>query len=400
MSSYSWALLTEQARSLQVDLDQKDTSGKKTAETTTRKVWDELSSIEGDRLTTAFGSVTGKLNAAKIKSLSGKDLTPMISVDNKVLVLPSTLVEDPSGLGIAMLRWASFLKYDIREYTVEGLTVKEPEATQSEIGMAFFKSLDDITSSVNVLRKKSNVTEQVRAFVRAQQLIGYVSEVKDLSVDVFKRSHSNFGNNPSETISIQVTVKQFKTEKVEYFKKELDSYWREKKWKERLSQIFVQLIRESWRAIDPEILHKNLESCVLSMDDFVKIYCATPHEEPIKGSKGKTEIHMRVPSKPKENNMMLAKEQQALNALSSDLFGHTYYEDNSSEWVQILLGSGFKETKDNLQNIYKARGEFVRSFASVTTQRLSQIRTHIPDAKTKKKKDVTSAEVTQLLLFT
>jgi hypothetical protein len=280
---------------------------------------------------------------------------------------------------------------------VEGTSVTEPSESQQEIGLAFWKSLDDITGSVNVQKTKKNVTEEIRAFVRAQQLIGYISEAKGLTVDILKRNHRNFGNNPSEKIELQVAAKQFKVMQVVYLKRELENYWRESKWKPQLTQIFITLIRESWRAIPPDILYKNLSSNILSLDEFVKVYCATPHEEPVKGARGKTEIHMRVPSKPKENNMLLKAEQTFLNEMNAKLFGNTYYEANASEWVELLLGDGLRDTKDYLQSLYKARAVYVRAFAALTTKRLTEIRKHVPECSRKRKKDVTSKDVTALL---
>jgi len=343
--------------------------------------------------------VTDRLDKLKLKTIESKDLSPMISTENRIVVLPSTLLEGTNVLGLALLRWCRFLKYDIRMFTVQGTVVAEPAESESEIGLAFWKSLDDITSSVNTLKKKNNVTEEIRAFVRAQQIIGYITENKHLSVDILKRKHRYYGNNPSETTEQQVSAKNFKTVKVVYLKKELETYWREAKWRPQLAQIFVTLLRESWRAIDPEIMYANLESNLLTLDEFVKVYCAIPHEEPVKGQRGKTEIHMRVPSKPKESSMLLKAEQKILNDMSAKLFGNTYYEAHASEWNHILLGDGLSETKSYLQSLYKARSAYVRAFADLTTKRLTQIRKTVPDCKMKKKKDVTSTDLTHLLLL-
>jgi len=382
-----------------LSLDRDDVAGRSKSEITTSKVWDRLSSIDEEAISEAFSKVTDKLEKIKVKTIESKDLSPMISTDSKVVILPSSLLQDPSGLGISLIRWARFLKYDIRLFTVEGTTFADASDLQSEIGLAFWKSLDDITGSVNVQKKKNNATEEVRAFVRAQQIIGYISEVKKLSPEILKRSHRYFGNNPSETVEQQVAAKQFRNIKVQYFKKELENYWREVKWKPQLTTIFITLIRESWRAIDPDILYKNLTMNVLSLDEFVKVYCATPHTEPSKTQRGATETHMRVPSKPKENNMLLKTEQNWLNAINATLFGNTYYETHASEWVSMLLGDGFSETKSYLQALYKARGAYARAFASLTTARLGEIRRHVPDCKSKRKKDVTSKDVATLILL-
>jgi hypothetical protein len=129
------------------------------------------------------------------------------------------------------------------------------------------------------------------------------------------------------------------------------------------------------------------------------VYCATYTEVPVPGSKGKTDIRVNLPSKPKENNMLLKAEQQILNDLSAKLFGNTYYEVNASEWVNLLLGDGFSDTKRFLQAQYKARTAYVRAFAGLTTSRLSQVRKLVPGCSTKKKKDVTSTDLTALLIL-
>jgi hypothetical protein len=381
-----------------VDLDA-EAAPRTSSEFLTTKLWDKLGTVDEEVLSNAFSNVTDKLEKVKLKTIESKDLTPMISTDSRVVVLPNSLLKNDNLIGLALLRWCKFLKYDIRMFSVEGTTTSDPSNSEQEIGLALWKSLDDITGSVNVQKTKKNVTEEVRAFVRAQQIIGYCSEVKTLGVDILKRSHRYFGNNPSETTEVAVSAKQFRVIKVPYFKRELDEYWRETKWKGHLSQIFITLIRESWRAIDNQIFYKNFTDNLLSLDDFVKVYCATPHEEPVKGQRGKTETHMRVPSKPKENTMLTKAEQTILNKMNAKLFGNTYYEANAPEWVALLIGDGLPETKGYLQSLYKARAAYIRQFAALTTKRLTEIRKYVPDCKLKKKKDVTSKEVTQLLLL-
>jgi hypothetical protein len=364
-------------------------------EKNTRKLYEELSSISIDSLSESFSRITDRIKEARVKSIAGADMSPMMDIENRVIVVPSTLKDDISGFGPALLRFAQFLKFDIREFRYEVNAVKMADAVNIDSGTSLFRSLDDVTTSVRVLGKKNNEHERMRSFVRAQQIIGFVSDYGQ-GPEILARNHFYFGNNSTEVTEVETTGKKHITTRVTYFKDDLTKYWKELQFGKLLTEIFIKLIRMSWRAIDPDIMFKNVVDCVIPYADLVQLYCAVPTEETV--GRGKTEIHHRVVSKPKTNNMLLPEEQLILNEISASIFGKTYFEENPGEWSETLLKNGFKRVKSHLQDIYKVRGEYVRAFSNVTTKRLGQLRTLGSEYRLKKKKDVKSEDLSRLIL--
>jgi hypothetical protein len=241
--------------------------------------------------------------------------------------------------------------------------------------------------------------EKVRKFVRGQQILGFIGS-RNQKPDILKRNQALWGNNPQETESVQVQPGRFTKFGVKYFKRDMASYWRESKFSKQLTEIFVQMIRDTWTAVPHEILYSNVVDSLIPLVDLVKLYCA--HSETINvGTAKKPDMRTRtsVPSKPKESPLLLREEQAIINELAAPLFGKTFFEDNIQDWPLFLLGSGFRNVLDDLQSQYSARGVFVRNFAQLTTNRLGQIR-NLPDVpKDLKKKDCKPERVAEIILL-
>jgi hypothetical protein len=178
-----------------------------------------------DTLTETLSSVSSAIKEKKAQAISGRELVPMIgdSDDGKVLVIPSTIKSDPNFLGKALLRYAQFAKYEIREFDYSISSSDEEKTDQkSQVGLAFFTSLDDTLQSVNVNVKAKNMHEKVRKFVRAQQILGFIGS-REQKPDILKRNQAMWGNNPQETEEITVAANRQTSFKVEYFKREMAS---------------------------------------------------------------------------------------------------------------------------------------------------------------------------------
>jgi hypothetical protein len=399
---YAWSVLSEQAKHHKVSLGSAAGATMTKPEKLTTQLWEKLEVMSNQSLADSLSLVSENLRAAKVSSISKKDLAPMIGVMNnkRVLVIPATLKTDPNFMGQSMLRYAQFLQYEIREFDYE-LTVEEEKGTetQREFGLAFYTSLDDVVQSVNCTSKSMNNRELVRKFVRAQQIIGFLKQ-QGHAPDCLKRNHRIFGNNPGEVETVVVGMNKTDSLKVPYFKSVFSQYYRETKWRHQLSEIFITLIKESFGAIPEEVLFNNVTDNIISLNDMMKMYCSST-EEIITG-KGKAQVKKTVhtvPSKPKESPCYLKEETQILNELSASLFGKTYYELNVDRWPQIVLGSGFRQVKEELQEIYRNRSAYVRAFADSTTRRLGAVR-KLPDRlKDMKKKDVKPHDLTTLTLL-
>jgi len=359
--------------------------------------------VDTESLANSFSTVSSALKSKKVSSLEKKDISPMIGVTEagtRVLVVPSTLKSDPNFVGIALLRYASFANYEIREFEFE-LTEEEQAETESKrtLGLALYTSLDDILKDINVTSMPSNTTEQVRKFVRAQQVLGFVT-AQGQKPDILKRNQTLWGNNPSEKKEVSVTKGHTVEMKVEYFTAVIDQSWRERKWAKQLTTVFKDLIRSTWRAVHPECLWKNIDNCLLPLPELIKLYCSTTTTVTSgTGKKAVTKTKSSVPSKPKDSPLLLKEEQSILNEMAGSLFGKTYYEEHISEWRSLLLGDGFKAIKEDLQAQYRARGSFVRGFAALTTNRLSKVRLMPNHGKDLKKQDVKLEDITQLVLL-
>jgi hypothetical protein len=395
-------VLSEPAQQQKSRLDATEVANQTKPEKLTRKLWEELRVMDIETLTETLTSVSSAIKEKKVQAISGRDLVPMIgeSDGRKVLVIPSSLKSDPNYMGIAMLRFAQFAQYEIREFDYHNeKDSSEKTDIKSEVGLAFYQSLDDIMQSVNITSKAKNMHEKVRKFVRGQQVLGFIGSRKQ-KPDILKRNQTLWGNHPQETEDVQVAPNRFTQFKVSYFKREMTEYWRESKFKKQLTEIFVQMIRDTWTAVPHEILYNNVVDSLLPMVELVKLYCS--HTEEINvGSVKKPDIRKKtsVPSKPKESPLLLKEEQQILNELLAPLFGKTFFEDNIQDWPLFLLGSGFVNVKSDLQEIYRTRGVFVRNFAQLTTNRLGQIRTLPGCPKDMKKKDVKPDKVAELILL-
>jgi len=348
----------------------------------------------------AFSSVSSRLLKVKIASQVEGRIEPMINLDEKLVVLPSSVKNDPSGLGAVLIQWAQLHKLEIVIFNHE---VSEEEdaiaTTRFDVGSALFQAVNDVNLSVNHLTRSKTVKEEARKWVRAQMVVGAL-ETLGKGSEILKKNNLVFGNNPGETYEVKIEKNQTSKIKVEYFKKTLEGLWREKSFSKILTDILVFLIKNAWSILTPTVLDKSIMDSLISYEEFIKIYCAHDVTREVKsGRRTVTETSRQVPSKPKANVMFLPEEQAILNELSAPIFGKTFYELNAEHWKEYLLGTPFKEIRKEVEDIYKLRGEYIRNFAALTTARLNQIRRLKGDKGAGiKKKDVSTTEVASLSL--
>jgi hypothetical protein len=363
-------------------------------------LWENLSIIDDATLASTYSAASSVLKEKKKDSLSGKSFSPIIGVKEgqRVLVIPSTLKSDPNLVGVAMLRYAQFLKMEIREF--EYSLDQDPglNSDTRDMGLTLFTSLEDYNKSINVTSTAKNLTESVRKFVRAQQVLGFISHRKQ-KPDCLKRNQRLWGNNPGEKYSIEVRRGASQQFNVEYFKTEMHGLWREKAFATKLTDLFVSMIRETWACVDSDIMLSNVTDCILPYTEMVNIYCANTEKKLVKQGKKTVTVEKRsIPSKPRDSPLLLSAESKVLNTLCDGLFGKTYYEEHISEWALLVLGTGFSNIKTEMQDLMAVRGAYVRSFAQLTTNRLSELRGLPGTAKDIKKKDVKFEDLTKLLL--
>jgi hypothetical protein len=357
-----------------------------------RDIFDELEEFSGDEIDALAMAMTRKSIRQRIAGqVKAGKLFPLINVPRRLLLLPSTFKNVDNMMGTLMLTLGRVLGYRIKQIPYdEKLTSISENREDFVLGM--YLSLSERDVKVNIT-DKVNPRDLGRTFARAQQLIG-ASISAGRGPEILKRRNKFYGNNPKEVVEIDK-----KEYPVPFLARDIPSYFQEVSWGERLSNILLTLLKESWSTIDLPLLDSWIAEEIIPVEEMIRLYCtfdvvvepATRRHEAITKAK--------VPGKPRANALLLKEEFAYLRRVVSPLFGQSPLESlDRDEWTSYIIDHGFADTRKHLRQTYSRRAEFLQKFASATSSRLRAMRSIIPGSKNKRKKDVTSVEVATYLV--
>jgi hypothetical protein len=337
------------------------------------------------------------------------NLVPLISDALKTIVIPASFKNPDNYIGHYIIAQAKELNYSIKLLPVEQEKLTDITEYDSKIGLGIFMSLHDGENQFR-FTKKTDPYEIGRTIVRSQQIIGFLAGTdKKAGPEVLKANNFYFGNVQSKTAALKkdleaagVTGKGKAKQSVatsEYWFKTAPSLFQESMWSQQLSKILVTLMRKSYVFCTSEALWDNIVPNMMSYSDVVRSYCTRSIVTvPARGRAAAVTVE-RVPTKPRNNNLLLKQELSLIDRLSSCLWEPTIWEDTpSDEWARILLANGLDLIKSDLAKVYNGRAVFLSKLAAVTTKRLQAIRALPGDLKNKRKSDITPDILANLLL--
>jgi hypothetical protein len=262
--------------------------------------------------------------------------------------------------------------------------------------LGLYMTLDESEAkSILQIRKKQDPYEIGRTIVRAQQLIGLITDQKDLATDILKRNQYYFGNNPTETVKVDKVEVPVRTAV-----SELESSFLEKSQAKNLLPILVKLMRSSYSLVEAETLWDNLVPNIITYSDVVHRYCTKEIvTTPAIGRKPAI-TRKKVPTKPKANNLFLKPELDFLNKVSAGIFEPTPFERlEHSAWAEhIFAAGGLAGVKTTVQSIYNKRADFLTRLAGLSTRRLRAYRKTDPSRITAKKATIQASDLEEVIL--
>jgi hypothetical protein len=326
----------------------------------------------------------------------GIDLTrsntmfPMINVSGKVLYLPSTVKDEDNLLVQSMAVLGEKLGYTVRTIPYGERKVRELSVASLKLATGVSFAVLDGERKFNI-HMKEDLYELGRTYARAQQIIGAVEAKQSLSLDCLKRNNRFFGNNPSE-VSVDGKVRT----PVSYLAKTIEHCFIEEEWGHHLRIILNTLLRRSHILVDQDVLTAAVKDNIIQYSECVTLFAT--REVVITPGAGKRPsiTARRVPKKPKANSLLLKSEMAVIDGISDDLFKALSGTDKDS-WYEAIINQGWKTIKTSIVERANHRSEYLAKFASMTTKRLNEIRKISDSNKTKRKRDVTSTDVTSML---
>jgi hypothetical protein len=317
-------------------------------------------------------------------------MLPGISISGKRVLLPDTINKDDNLIVQAMSVIAKKLEFEVElipygERKIRDLT---PAGEQFAAGISFVILDGERKFNIN---KKEDLYEAGRTYARAQQIMGAVEANTMLGLDCLKRNNRHFGNNPNE---VEVVAKT--RTPVRYEGKTVSAFFIEEEWAEQLRIILNSLLRRSHVFVKDTIMAESIKDNMLQYSEAVSLFAV--REVVITPAIGKRPAITvkRVPKKPKANALLLKSEMTVIDELISELFA-ALYGTSRDEWYTAVVNVGWKAIKAKLVERSSKRSEWLSRFAAVTTKRLGEIRKLSDSTKTKRKADVTSAEVASSL---
>jgi hypothetical protein len=331
--------------------------------------------------------------SAKLRStLDGKiDVRPTISTSERWIILPKTFEDEDYHIGWYMIGVAQALGLNVYTISYGGKVQQDTSSEAEKIGLGMFISLGDVDRAIRVRSSKKDPIEIGRTIVRAQQVIRLFSS-DNLGQAALRSDHFFFGNNSGEKKVVGNTEVP-----VVYSAKTLGNLFREVEWAEQLRQLLITLMRESARLLTGSVVTHAVESNLLSREETITKFCAsTETVVSARGRKKKTEKVKVVPHKPKPSPLLSSKEYAFIDMLSKNVFIEPS-ESETRRWPQYVTQKGFTVVRDALKENYADRKLFRQSYARITTSRLKEYRIGNPEARYKKKKDLTGTDLDSLL---
>jgi hypothetical protein len=358
-----------------------------------KAVLKELPELSNSDLASAVLSTYSKISLRRLGGLADSvNLKPLISSREKIVVLPSTYERSDNAIMHFTAKLATQLGYRVKIAQYGNRTIRELTDHQQKVNLGLYMSLDDRTAMVR-FTKKVDPYEMGRVLVRSQQIIGLLSQDEKLGVNILTENNRLFGNAKSYDSRKKVGAAD------QYWLRELPLFFEEADWGDPLANVLSTLMKQSYRLVDEEVIFNNLVPYIQTYPSFVQ---RTQKKEivisPAKGRRPAV-TSVKVPSKPKKNALLLDSEMKLLMEVSTGIWKPTPFEGISHEdWATAILENGSKTIEQELDKIYNARSQFLSKLASVTTKRLQGIRLLNETLKTKRKADITSTNLVELLL--
>jgi len=239
-----------------------------------------------------------------------------------------------------------------------------------------------------------NLTDKVdpfefgRTFARAQQVIGLFNNEKNLGIEALRKNNLFFGNDP------EVLVSKKKKNKVkennEYFAHRCQLLFKEDEWKEKLSSILLALLRRYTHRLTGDVKAKCISDNLLQhSDNRIRIESKT---QIITDKKGNRRSKLKIPSKPKANNLFIKEENKLISEFINPVFKDEVPHERE-KFSTFILETGFRKYSEELASKSNIKNNLLMKFASMTTKRLNETRKSAKLSDTKRKKDISLEEV-------
>jgi len=350
----------------------------------------ELNDSDADELRDAIISALEKKRGLDVSKRS--DLVPGISTEKGFVILPEWGENrEDHYLEKAMAVMAKDLGYRVFPIPYTG-RLKELTKDEEEFAIGIsFVTLDQ-NRNFN-MTEKSDSYENGRTFARSQQIIGLFDTNEKLGIEALKKNHRFFGNNPGETKgskSVRVPVT--------YLAKTSGRLFAEEEWSEHLRLVLNSLLRKYHTVLPDSVRSQIIENNLISHSEVIQTYCTREITlVPIQGRRKFQSVkEKRVPHKPRSNVLLLKEEQQFLNGIVDSLFIDGV-PTTSGKFIEFIMRHGFKQYLNHMKAVSSKRAEFLQKFASLTSKRLNEVRRLSESHKTKRKRDVTSTDITSAL---
>lgn len=311
-------------------------------------------------------------------------------MSGKEIFLPDTGERADNLIIAAMGVLAKKLDYTVSliPYGDRKITTLVDAMEQQAIGISF--TIMDFERKL-LIRNKTDNYETGRTIARAQQTIGLFTSIDWLGQEALKRSQRWFGNNPNETEG-----KGRAKVKVDYVGRDFSHFFVESEWASQLAHLLGQLLRKSHTLLSGEVVEHIINENILSWSECVSHFSTIHVAKDKRRSKGEDEKQERIPRKPRQNALLLKEEMDLLDRIITPLFKSREVADKQA-FLEIVKSSGFTAIRRELRTSATERAEFLQKFASLTTKRLNEVRKNLTESKSKRKRDVTSDDVTTTL---
>jgi hypothetical protein len=320
-------------------------------------------------------------NERRSASDEKKELFPLLDVQRKIIRLPENLQkEDHRLLGSAILTLAKKLGYTVWKYRgTEDLTLPSDDK-HLLIGL-FFGTDENIHINLDVTKKG---IERGRALALALRVQGEFIANKKLGQQALLRNHYWFGNDPVGA----------KKANLHYFARvAIDRLSGKQKQLSMVVSILFSLFRELGLSGFPkEYAYRYVRPISDVVEDFKREVKAEIGRD--KSQKKKTML--KAPEKPTQSPLFLREEMAVLSNVINPFWKRDKLSDK--EYLSRMMDSSFDEVYRSLQETYNKRWEFLTVFASLTTQRLTELRRVVPLASNIRKRAVNRDLLVQLLV--
>jgi hypothetical protein len=372
----------------------------------------ELPDFSDEDLESVLQSSVSKVSTRRLGGrLQAADIKPQINVTERLIVVPATFKNPDNSIGHAILRWSRRLNYKIKVIPYYEDKMTDISDWNDKIGMGIFMSSDELEGKCLFrFTKKQDPYEVGRTCVRSAQILGALATIGH-GPETLKLNDFYFGNAGAKKKGIVKayqeqlleekggTGKKKKREPEEYWTHSAPALFREHEWRKELSDLLIQLLRQSYVLVDEDTLWTGIVPYTVTYSEVVQAYCA--REVVVEPQRGKRPAltKLRVPSKPKANALLLKDELRIIDTVSAPLWQPTPWEKLSqADWAEALFANGLSKIREDLVKLYTARGNFLSKLSSVTTKRLQTLRAMSDRLKQKRKSDITVSDLDEMLL--